>query len=214
MNSPKMKNSQSNHIEGCPTRERILQAAAKLFATAGYHQTSLRSLAQEAQVNLAAVNYHFRTKEGLLHGLIGQQVKLLQTNFLAMLEELEIGPEGPNASDILECLARAWLQEPRTSDEGNPRLLSILCCDPDQRNQKIYREHILPFYEQVFDLVRSTVPCLSEESARWRFNFLLGALSGTTWVHFDESNSESACSKFKKEPNFREMQEFLFRLFQ
>lgn len=208
-----MKNIQGNHIEGCPTRERILQAATKLFATAGYHQTSLRTLAQEAQVNLAAVNYHFRTKEGLLHGLIGQQVKLLQANLLAMLEELEIGPEGPNAPDILECLARVWLQEPRTPDEGNPQLLSILCCDPDQRNQKIYREHIRPFYEQVFDLVRSTVPYLSDESARWRFNFLFGALSGTTWLHFDEFNSKSACSIFEKDSSFGELQEFLARLF-
>lgn len=212
MNS-QMKNFPGKPMKECPTRERILQAAAKLFAISGYHRTSLRSLAQEAQVNLAAVNYHFRTKEGLLRALIGEQVRLVQANFLAQLEDLEIGDAGLNAQDILECLVQVWLQESGSPDEGKPRLLSILCCDPDQRTQKISRDFLQPFYEQIFDLVRSTVPHLAAESARWRFNFLLGAMFPTAWMHIHESEAESASSALERASRLGELDEFLGRLF-
>ena len=47
------------------TRERILKTAARLFAERGYEATSIRTLAAKARVNQAAINYHFKTKDGL-----------------------------------------------------------------------------------------------------------------------------------------------------
>ena len=49
------------------TKERILDAAERLFAAHGFAGTSLRAVTKEAGVNLAAVHYHFGTKEDLLH---------------------------------------------------------------------------------------------------------------------------------------------------
>ena len=48
------------------TRERILDVAERLFMERGYEATSLRMVTGAAEVNLAAVNYHFGSKEGLL----------------------------------------------------------------------------------------------------------------------------------------------------
>ncbi|PLX72334.1 MAG: hypothetical protein C0615_12250 [Desulfuromonas sp.] len=48
------------------TKTRILDAAETLFARDGFHFASLRSITSEADVNLAAVNYHFGSKEALL----------------------------------------------------------------------------------------------------------------------------------------------------
>mgnify|MGYP002144297989 CR=1 FL=1 len=48
------------------TRERILDAAEHLFMTHGYDGTSMRQITGEAAVNLAAVNYHFGSKESLM----------------------------------------------------------------------------------------------------------------------------------------------------
>ena len=206
-----MKNLEGNHIETTSTRENILQAAAKLFATTGYHQTSLRALTQEAGVNIAAVNYHFRTKEGLLHILIRQEVKLLQANFLAKLEALEVSHKGLKAPDILECLARALLQKPGATDQGDLRFLSILGCDPDKKIQKICREPLNLFYGQVLILLRPTLPHLSEKSIHWRFNFFLGALTRTVWMLNTESDSELT---FEKDPDFIEMRVVLTRLFE
>jgi AcrR family transcriptional regulator len=49
------------------TKKRILDAAERLFAREGFHSTSLRMLTKEAGVNLAAVNYHFGSKEELIN---------------------------------------------------------------------------------------------------------------------------------------------------
>ena len=52
------------------TKARILDAAERLFADNGYSATSLRDITNEAGVNLAAVNYHFGSKEALLSAVL------------------------------------------------------------------------------------------------------------------------------------------------
>ena len=47
------------------TKSRIIDAAEQLFMEHGFEATSLRSLTAAASVNLAAVNYHFGSKEEL-----------------------------------------------------------------------------------------------------------------------------------------------------
>lgn len=51
------------------TAERILDAAQVLFATKGFAETSLRHITSKAGVNLAAVNYHFGSKEKLMQAV-------------------------------------------------------------------------------------------------------------------------------------------------
>ena len=45
------------------TRDRILKTAMRLFAERGYEATSIRTIAKRANVNQAAINYHFKSKE-------------------------------------------------------------------------------------------------------------------------------------------------------
>lgn len=47
------------------TKQNIIEVALELFANNGYGQTSIREIAKTADVNLAAINYHFKSKEGL-----------------------------------------------------------------------------------------------------------------------------------------------------
>ena len=47
------------------TRQRLLEAAGEIFAARGYRQATVREICRRARANLAAVNYHFRDKEGL-----------------------------------------------------------------------------------------------------------------------------------------------------
>src|SRR5262245_24821583 len=57
-----MRNGQSTFSE---TRERLLDAAARVFAARGFHQATVREICDLAKANIAAVNYHFQTKERL-----------------------------------------------------------------------------------------------------------------------------------------------------
>ena len=51
------------------TVERILDAAQQLFAERGFAETSLRTITARAGVNLAAVNYHFGSKDALIQAV-------------------------------------------------------------------------------------------------------------------------------------------------
>jgi len=51
------------------TRERIQQVALDLFVEQGYAKTSLREIAERLDVTKAALYYHFRTKEDIVHSL-------------------------------------------------------------------------------------------------------------------------------------------------
>ena len=56
------------------TKAKILDTAEKLFGDKGFDATSLRDITTEAQVNLAAVNYHFHSKESLIDAVIARRM--------------------------------------------------------------------------------------------------------------------------------------------
>ncbi len=58
-------------------RERIIETAENLFAENGFDSTTLRELTEEAKVNLASVNYHFGSKEGLSRELMERRIPSL-----------------------------------------------------------------------------------------------------------------------------------------
>jgi AcrR family transcriptional regulator len=59
------------------TRDRILGAAEELFAQRGFEGASLRQLTTAAGVNLAAVNYHFGSKEKLVEEVFRRRLDAL-----------------------------------------------------------------------------------------------------------------------------------------
>ena len=71
------------------TKERILDVAEHLFADSGFTATSLRDITSAAGVNLASVNYHFGSKEGLLSAVLHRRIGPLNERRLARLDEIE-----------------------------------------------------------------------------------------------------------------------------
>lgn len=58
--------------DGIDARQRLLAAGLKLFAEQGFEKTSVRALAQAAQVNLGAISYYFGDKEGLYRAIFSE----------------------------------------------------------------------------------------------------------------------------------------------
>src|SRR5512139_2982341 len=76
------------------TRARILRAAEALFVEQGFADTSLRMITARAEVNLAAVNYHFGSKEELIREVFQRHLEPLNAARIAYLDRLEAQAKG------------------------------------------------------------------------------------------------------------------------
>ncbi|WP_421902819.1 CerR family C-terminal domain-containing protein [Maridesulfovibrio sp.] len=65
----------TNKARGEETRQKLLEVGLKLFAMNGFNGVSMRSLASEAEVNLATVGYHFGGKQGLYEAVIREIIR-------------------------------------------------------------------------------------------------------------------------------------------
>ncbi len=81
------------------TKDRILAVAERLFAQQGIEATSLRQITTEAEVNLAAVNYHFNSKDELVKNVYLRRIRPMNE---ARLERLRLAEEHhPGDLDVL-----------------------------------------------------------------------------------------------------------------
>lgn len=106
------------------TKMRILSAAAKLFDIYGYKGTSVRKIAEEAQVNSALISYHFHGKQGVLETLIASYFETL----FRLLEEQEAKLQGERAYHRLEqviCLYVSFQREHASITRLIQRELSV-----------------------------------------------------------------------------------------
>src|SRR6476661_10749602 len=71
------------------TKDRILDAAEALFMEHGFEATSLRALTAAAGVNLAAVNYHFGSKEELFQSVLTRRLDPMNQERIDLLEKVE-----------------------------------------------------------------------------------------------------------------------------
>jgi AcrR family transcriptional regulator len=89
------------------TRTRILDAAEELFMQHGFGATSMRLLTAKAGVNLAAVNYHFGSKDALIEAVFRRRVDPMNAARVAELEKLEADAAGRPLSP--EAIIRAFI---------------------------------------------------------------------------------------------------------
>ena len=103
------------------TREKILDTAERLIGEQGYAATSLRQIITEAGVNLAAVHYHFGSKEELLDAVVMRKAGPVNEARLAALDlvEQEAGDGraggGEGAGRFLRDRRRWWRRGIRSS---------------------------------------------------------------------------------------------------
>ena len=71
------------------TYDRILDVSESLFAKLGIVGTSVRTITDEAHVNVAAVNYHFGTKDNLVHAVIKRRFESLEQERADALDQIE-----------------------------------------------------------------------------------------------------------------------------
>ncbi|MEY1661769.1 TetR/AcrR family transcriptional regulator [Isoalcanivorax beigongshangi] len=159
------------------TVERILDTAEELFAQKGFAETSLRAITSRAGVNLAAVNYHFGSKEALIQAVFerflgpfcasldaaldeldGQQVSLEQ--LLALISGTALGPQGQRPHRVALFFRLSGLAY--TQAQGHLR--------------RFFQEHYGAVFARVLRLLSVAAPDVPPMEMFWRVHFGLGAI--------------------------------------
>ena len=77
------------------TEQKIFEAATQLFLEKGVDRTSVREIATKANINLALMNYYFRSKENLFDAIFSKLVKSNSKNLIEILDsDLELAMHG------------------------------------------------------------------------------------------------------------------------
>ncbi len=162
---------------GQKTRERLLDAAERLFAEYGFSETSLRAVTSEAGANLAAVGYHFGSKADLLREVVRRVVRPLHAEQLRLLEELEGGESKLSVEELLEAYVSPMF-DLLTRDGGRdrvlPRLLFRILSDPGKETRRIAISEVKEVDERYLRAFGQVLPHLPPDELWWRFKSIVG----------------------------------------
>ena len=169
-------------VRSVDTRERILDSAERLFMVHGYEGTSMRQITGEAGVNLAAVNYHFGSKESLMQEVFRRRLDWLNEERMRVLDEMEAEAAGMalKPSQIVDGFFGTLLRMAGDERRGGMTFLHLLgrtLTDPSE----FIRAFLAHEYKTVMDRYKEALfkalPEVPKAEIVWRFHFMLGATS-------------------------------------
>jgi AcrR family transcriptional regulator len=166
------------------TVDRILDAAEVLFAERGFSETSLRMITSKAKVNLAAVNYHFGSKNALIHAVFARFLTPYSATLEEYFDELESKSEGrvPTLDHILWALAESAARMPQRNERGISifmRLLGLAYTQSQGHLRKFLEQEYSEPFGRFMRLLKEATPELSAVDRYWRIQFMLGATAFT-----------------------------------
>lgn len=180
------------------TRERILDAAERLFVERGFEATTMRMITAAAGANLAAVNYHFGAKEALVHEVFRRRLTWLNHQRLRELASYEAKAKGAplKPSQVLDAFFGTSLRLAADTESGGHtfmRLLGRTYSDPNEFVRKFLAEEYAEVVERFTGALYRALPAVPRAEILWRFHFMLGAmayaLAGTDSLRIVGDNS-------------------------
>ena len=166
------------------TKARILDAAETLFMEHGYEATSLRAITAAADVNLAAVNYHFGSKEELFQSVLTRRLDPMNQRRLELLTrfEAEAAPKPLPCDRILSALLIPALKLARDPARGGSNFLRLLgraYADPAPFIRQFLSEQYAGMIARFKAAFARALPNMPRKELSWRLHFIMGALSYT-----------------------------------
>lgn len=164
------------------TRDRILDAAERLFVEHGFDGTSMRMITSAANANLAAVNYHFGSKDALVQAVFRRRLTALNQERLAELDRLEAEAGGAplKPSRIVEAFFGTALRMAADTEHGGHSFMRLLARTYNEPNAFV-REFLAEEYAEVMDrflgALFAALPEVPRAEILWRFHFMTGAMA-------------------------------------
>lgn len=166
------------------TRERLLDASERLFAEHGFDGASMRQITSAADANLAAVNYHFGSKLGLIQEVFVRRLGPMNAERIRLLDEVLAaaqarGDAPPALRDILHAFLAPALSLGRKEGREFFALLARAHSSPHPELQ----EHVVAQFGEIAArfgaALQSALPSRSMEDLFWNVHFSVGALCHT-----------------------------------
>ena len=160
------------------TKDRILGAAEELFAQHGFAGTSLRQVTSRADVNIAAVNYHFGSKENLVNEVFRRRMDEMSAQRVARLEAAMA-----NDACDLEAVLAAFVEPALAMAQerhGGGAFIRVIARAYAEKNDSL-RKFLSDQYGHVprafARAISRCLPDLPKDQLYWRLDFLSGALT-------------------------------------
>jgi AcrR family transcriptional regulator len=181
---PEVEETEETHAA---TKAAVFIAAERLFALNGFQNVSVRDITAEAKVNLASVNYHFGSKDGLLFEIFRRRTAELNRERAKMLHEAVARHDGkPTVRDILE----AYFAPPlRWAAPDHARRISVQFIirarsEGTAEMREVLRNDV-SHLARFADALIAARPTLPREDVYWRLHFVLGMLHNNRFAEFD-----------------------------
>ena len=174
-------------MQEAATKAAVFCAAERLFALHGFQNVSVRDITAEAGVNLASVNYHFGSKDGLLFEIFRRRTAELNRERARMLHEANDRHGGkPPVRDILEALFAPPL---KWADPAGDRRISvqfiIRARSEGTAQMRDVLQNDVSHLRRFADALIAARPELVLEDVYWRLHFCLGMVHNNRFAEFD-----------------------------
>jgi len=205
---------------GTDTKERILQAAERIFGRHGYAGTTLRAVTAEAEVNLASANYHFGSKEALVMEMLRQRVAPINEERLRLLEGSKQAANGAPIplEEILEALILPLGGAAYGPDGPNLSFLQLVgraFSEPAEFLRRVHETFFRELAEVFMGEIRRSCPHSTEQDLWWNLHFAINAMLGSlSQCRRAEAMSNGICKAADLEDMLKRLVAFLAKGFQ
>jgi AcrR family transcriptional regulator len=194
------------------TKDRLLDAAERLFATRGFDGTSIRAVALEAGASVSAANYHFGSKEALVqHALVRRMRPLCERRLAALTAAEQAGGDQPLAvATIVEAFLRPGYEAERDSPESQTSYRTVaaqIYTDPHEMLSAIKIEIFAPVIARFIDALERALPLRTREELALDFQFLIGVMIHA--ISAQARNPEEGVAVFPNEHVLHRMVAFI-----
>lgn len=160
------------------TKDRILGAAEELFAQHGFSGTSLRQVTALADVNIAAVNYHFGSKENLVNEVFRRRMDEMSAQRMARLEAA-MAEDPPSLEAVLAAFVEPALAMAQDRHGGGAfiRVIARAYAEKNDSLRKFLSDQYGHVPRAFARAIARCLPDLPKDQLYWRLDFLAGALT-------------------------------------
>lgn len=194
------------------TRESLLDAAETLFSEHGIQASSLRMITQKAGANLAAVHYHFGSKEGLVRAVFSRRLKPLDEERRRLLDACDLNGED-GVEQVLHAFVAPLMRMARETPDGArdfAQLVGRAFMEPSEETRSMLQSEFKAQAERFLEALRQLLPGLSERELVWRFHFAAGAMGHTvSCSQMVERFSNGLCNSSNPDEMLRFLVRFL-----